>query len=577
MALSSWMSYLVVAVPLLVVVPDSGAQPVVNPPDQSYEHKDTLELVALVKDAAEMVRTSGEASFGEFRVEGSRWRRGEMYVFVLDLEGNMLVHPDPAMQGKNELELKDIKGRPIIRGLIAAAAGLPGKPEGWHHYQWVVPGAIHPRWKSSYVRVATAPSGKRFVVGSGVYNDRMEKAFVVDAVKEAVAQIEKNGEAAFPLFHDPTGPFIVKDAYVFVIDPSGVELVNPAFPNLQGRNLLEVKDTEGKPLVRAMLDAVRTQGSGWVDYMWPKPGDSISTRKSTYVSKATVGEKWYVVGSGVYLADAPKATRAVRTTTAPELMALVREGAATFERQGEKAYPEFRKNGSRWFHDDLYFFVWTMDGMRTLNAADPSLEGRNGSDVKDVVGRPYGRMLLEAASGSAGEGWVHYMYPEPGDIFPAWKSVFVKRVTFPSGKQHLVAAGVYNMQMDKAFIQDVVDRAAALIATSGQEAFPQLRDKTGPFVFMDTYVFVDTVDGIEVVNAGQPSFEGTNLMGLKDLKGVPLADEYISAALRDGSAWVEYWWYKPGTNTPARKQAYVRKVKWGQHTYIVGSGFYMEH
>jgi signal transduction histidine kinase len=67
-------------------------------------------------------------------------------------------------------------------------------------------------------------------------------------------------------------------------------------------------------------------------------------------------------------------------------------------------------------------------------------------------------------------------------------------------------------------------------------------------------------------------------MGLKDLKGMALADEYISAALRDGSAWIEYWWYKPGTNTPARKQAYVRKVNCGQDTYIVGSGFYlMEH
>lgn len=169
------------------------------------------------------------------------------------------------------------------------------------------------------------------------------------------------------------------------------------------------------------------------------------------------------------------------------------------------------------------------------------------------------------------------MYPEPGDIFPAWKSVFVKRVAFPSGKQHLVAAGVYNMQMDKAFIQDVVDRAAALIAIQGKDAFPRLRDRTGPFVFMDTYVFVDTPDGTEVVNAAQPSFEGTNLKGLKDLKGLALADEYISAALRDGSAWVEYWWYRPGTNTPARKQAYVRKVQCGQDTYIVGSGFYMEY
>lgn len=578
MALSSHrMAWLFAAVPLLLLMVSSGEAQPADGSDQPYEHSDTRALVALVTDAAEMVTARGDASFVDFRAAGSRWRQGEAYVFVLDLEGNMLVHPDPALEGRNELELKDINGRPITRGLIAAATALPGKPDGWHHYQWAVPGEIQPRWKSSYVRLAVAPSGKRYVVGSGVYNDRMERAFIVDAVREAVGRIEKNGEAAFPLFHDRAGPFIVKDAYVFVIDAAGVDLVNPAFPNLQGRNLLDVKDTEGKPLVRAMLDVVRAQGSGWVDYMWPRPGDSISTRKSAYVSRATVGEKWYVVGSGVYLADAPRAARPVGAMTAPELMALVREGAAAFEKHGEQAYPEFRKKGSRWFHDDLYFFVWTMDGTRAFHAADPALEGRNGGDARDVTGRPYGRMLLDAATGPAGEGWVHYMYPEPGDIFPAWKSVFVKRVVFPSGRQHLVAAGVYNMQLDKAFIQDVVDRAAALIATLGKDAFPRLRDRTGPFVFMDTYVFVDTADGTEVVNAAQPSFEGTNLMGLKDLKGLALADEYISAALRDGSAWVEYWWYRPGTNTPARKQAYVRKVQCGQDTYIVGSGFYTEY
>ena len=48
------------------------------------------------------------------------------------------------------------------------------------------------------------------------------------------------------------------------------------------------------------------------------------------------------------------------------------------------------------------------------------------------------------------------------------------------------------MQMDKAFIEDVVNQAATLIAGQGKEAFGQLRDKAGPFIFMDTYVFVNT-------------------------------------------------------------------------------------
>lgn len=104
-----------------------------------YQYKETRELVALVKDAAALVGTKGEAAFADFRAAGSRWRRGESYIFVLDPQGNMLVHPDPAMEGKNELDLKDINGKPIIRGLIGAVTTFPDRTEGWSHYQWPVP------------------------------------------------------------------------------------------------------------------------------------------------------------------------------------------------------------------------------------------------------------------------------------------------------------------------------------------------------------------------------------------------------------------------------------------------------
>ncbi len=553
-----------------------GAQAVPADLIRLYEHKETRQLVSLVNDACQLVRTKGEAAFADFRVSGSRWRQGETYIFVLDPEGNMLVHPDPALDGKNVIDLKDVNGKPIVRGIIASATTFPNKPEGWYHYEWSVPGGLLPRWKSTYARLVVDPSGKRYIVAAGMYNDRMERAFVVDAVMDAVGQIEKNGEAAFPLFRDPTGPFLAKDAYIFVMDRNGFELVNPAFPNLEGLNLLDVKDTQGNPAIRQMFKLVETRGSGWIDYMWPKPGESVSTQKSTYVSKAKIGDQWMLVGCGVYLADAPKVAPIHRKMNAPELMALVREAAAALEQQGEKAYPEFREKGSKWFSDDTYLFVWQADGTVAFHAAEPSRVGRNDSNLNDVIGRPMGKMFLDAVSGPSGEGWVHYMWPEPDDIFPAWKSTFLKRVTFPSGKPYIVGAGIYNMQMDKAFIEDVVNRAAALVAAKGSQAFARLRDKTGPFVFMDTYVFVQTPNGTELVNPAQPSFEGKNLMDLKDLKGRAVVREEIEAAMKQGSAWVDLYWFKPGTNTPARKLTYVRKVQFGRDTYIVGSGLYVE-
>ena len=574
--LREWMRYatlpaLVVALPAM-----AGAQPAETRSDQTYDYADTRALVALVDEAAGLLRAGGETALAEFAVTGSRWRRGEEYVFVLDPDGNMLVHPDPSLRGKNQLGLKDINGRPIIRGLLDAALATPAKPQGWYHYQWPVPGEFQPRWKSSYVRQVTTPSGKRYVVGAGTYNDRMERAFAVDAVRDAVARIETDGAAAFPRLRDRTGPFMVKDTYVFVVDPNGVEVVNPGFPNLEGRNILDVKDTQGKPLVRELLNVAATSGSGWVDYMWPRPGEGVSIQKSTYASKAKLGNSWVLVGCGVYLADAPKAPPAATGMTAPALMVLVRDAAAALEARGEAAFPMFRERGSKWLHDDLYMFVWTLDGKRVFHGAEPETEGDDVRGLKDILDRPYGRMLIDAALSAPGEGWVHYMRPEPRDIFPIWKSTFVRRVTFPSGAKYAVGAGVYNMRIDRALVEDLVDRAAALIAARGKDAFPLLRDKTGPFMFMDAYVFVDMPDGLEVVNAGVPAAEGMNLMGLEDVKGKKLANEYIAAALKDGRAWVDYYWYRPGSNKPTLKRAYVRAVKSGTYTYIVGSGLYVD-
>ena len=532
------------------------------------------QLIALVKDGAALVRAKGEPAFNDFRVPGSRWRQGETYIFALDLEGNMLVHADPALEGKNQMDLKDVNGKPIIRGLIQAATSIPDKPEGWYHYEWPVPGGLLPRWKSSFVQLIKAPSGKSYIIGSGMYNDRMEREFVVDMVKDAVGEIEKNGEAAYPLFHNAQSRFIAKDAYIFVVDSTGVESVNPAFSNLEGRNLLDLKDTHGKFLVREMLKVIEDSGSGWVDYMWPKPGESISTQKSTYVSKANMGDKWVMVGCGVYLADAPKEISTTKKISAPELMALVREASTIFEKRGEKAYPEFRKKGTKWFRDDTYFFVWTMGGVRIFNAANPTIEGADVSNFKDVLGRPLGKMFLETAATPKGEGWIHYQYHEPGDIFPTWKSSFVKRVTFPSGQQYLLGCGIYNMQMDKTFIEDLVNRASALVVERGKDAFPLLRDKTGPFVFMDTYVFVNRADGVELVNPAEPSLEGKNLIDIKDLQGKRFVHDYIDAAIKNGTAWVNYYWFRPGENRPAHKYSYVRKVQSGGETYIIGSGYY---
>jgi methyl-accepting chemotaxis protein len=48
------------------------------------------------------------------------------------------------------------------------------------------------------------------------------------------------------------------------------------------------------------IDVCKKKGSGWVDYMWPKPGSKTASLKVSYVKKAMCDGVEVVVGCGIY-------------------------------------------------------------------------------------------------------------------------------------------------------------------------------------------------------------------------------------------------------------------------------------
>ncbi len=119
-------------------------------------------------------------------------------------------------------------------------------------------------------------------------------------VDKAAALVEKKGKDAFPEFKKKGNKWFKGDVYVFVNDMKGTTLVNAAFPELEGKNNLELKDANGKAITREFLDLLKTKDSGWVDYMWPKPGQTKPSKKSSYVKKAKLGKDIVYVGAGFY-------------------------------------------------------------------------------------------------------------------------------------------------------------------------------------------------------------------------------------------------------------------------------------
>jgi len=128
-----------------------------------------------------------------------------------------------------------------------------------------------------------------------------DKAKKVEAlVEKAAALIEKNGKAAFAEFRKKDSEWFHGDTYLFVYDLKGNVLLNPAFPQREGTNVSGQTDAKGKHFHDEIIRTAETAGSGWVDYMFPKPGQTEPSQKWAFVKKATVDGVPGLVASGFY-------------------------------------------------------------------------------------------------------------------------------------------------------------------------------------------------------------------------------------------------------------------------------------
>ena len=110
-----------------------------------------------------------------------------------------------------------------------------------------------------------------------------------------------------------------KDEYFWLNDMQPRMVMHPTKPELDGKDLSEIKDPQGKLLFLAMIEVVRRDQAGYVQYMWPKPGSDQPQPKLSYVK---IFEPWgWIVGTGVYMSDVDAAFRQHGTHAA--ILALV--------------------------------------------------------------------------------------------------------------------------------------------------------------------------------------------------------------------------------------------------------------
>lgn len=245
-----------------------------------------------------------------------------------------------------------------------------------------------------------------------------------EMLDRAVAHYMKDGKQALAAF-SRAGEFLDGELYVYVIDNKGLMLASggPSV-TLVGRNILELKDTEGKAFIREMVDLAKTKGSGSVDYRWLNREHGAVERKVVFFKQ--VNDAIVVVGQYI-----PRAT-------AQEAKTLLLKAVGAVKLEGRASFARFNSLNGGFIQDDLYVFVVELNTMvMEAHGSMPRLVNRNVKELKDPDGKLIIQEMVRIAR-AKGQGELSYKWRNQVTGKNENKTSYLQRTG-----DYLVAVGYY--------------------------------------------------------------------------------------------------------------------------------------
>jgi methyl-accepting chemotaxis protein len=220
------------------------------------------------------------------------------YFWINDMHPRMVMHPyKPEMDGQDLSDNKDPNGKKLFVEFVNACRD---KGEGFVDYFWPKYGADKPQPKLSFVKLFKEWG---WVIGSGLYLE--------------VAEEELKARCAATIGALRYGP--ENKDYFWINDLHPTMIMHPYKPEMDGKDLSDNKDPNGKHLFVEFARVAKEKGEGFVDYLWPKYGADKPQPKLSFV--ALFKEWGWVVGTGLYIDDIDAMVNAKRAEMEKRLKA----------------------------------------------------------------------------------------------------------------------------------------------------------------------------------------------------------------------------------------------------------------
>ncbi len=93
-----------------------------------------------------------------------------------------------------------------------------------------------------------------------------------------------------------------ESGYYFATRMDGIEVLFADKPEMEGLNLLDLKDTHGNNVIKDMIEIVKQSGEGFYEYYWTKPASAGKDfKKISYIKRFEPFD--FFIGVGLYVVD----------------------------------------------------------------------------------------------------------------------------------------------------------------------------------------------------------------------------------------------------------------------------------
>lgn len=272
----------------------------------------------------------------------------------------------------------------------------------------------------------------------GVYQYR-DTRDLVRFVYDASLVLEKGGLKSLKHFQDNRERYFNRSRYLYIYDMNGVNIYHAGMPHLEGKNLWNVTDKNGKKPVQMVIAALAEKNNphAWVHYSWWEPGKFYPVPKSSCHFKVTTPEGVVVfVGGGLDYPHEEKEFIRIAVDNAVQLIT----------NKGEAALAEIESPTSQYTFRDVKVFVFTGTGELLISPVmGDELADMKLLDCTDETGhKPFEKALRELKKYDKDKVWEVFLAKNRYERILIKKALYLRK-TYMAGKQEVYVGAITNL------------------------------------------------------------------------------------------------------------------------------------